>query len=1478
MQEFKHKSDVDVIDASKNINTTISNSKPKKKINTIFKRTVSLLLCLLLIGGLCFNTNLINALAGTATVTLKIGNNGRFDVEYTDSAGNVKKETYDGYNDYYNYDYRDVSLNVKTGTDITVYMVPDGQPGGNGDFNTSSSASIQYLDSNANRGYTILDFYLNGRILNKYDYGASTVGVIDGAGNKLSDPTQTAKIITNVQNNTEFMCTFTKIYEIGDSIRVPVHSVDNGYIYAWAYCVDDHYIDYDGNDVGYYFMTQNVCKDSSTYDSNDKNHELSGVSALGYPCEYRKDFYEGLFNSIKYDNNSNNIHLRSNKQFICVTGNRFVSGSELDKNYYTNTNSSVQIAKSLYGLNDVVSYRGVHLKRNGTLWCDKGTSGFQGCYLNFNPTLSRDWQNDDGYYFGYSAVWSCVDIKRYSSLMKKYGLNVEPTEAQGGNGTAVRDIFYYDRSSEDIGDSFWIPPAGRPDGNKSPFDGYTLSCGNNRNYIAKNWNGTWNRQAETTSYGWTFALPNGIYPVNTFTARVAETDELLFTAQFDNIKSCRTTTWNNPTHGANRRVTDSFWNQTYYVNSIQQWKSCYTKFNIQTDVSAQLGYSDATYNVNNKVSHPVLASDILPGYKIKGFYLDSNDVTMSYANTNVYDQYGNVGQNANGTISSFMMNWFGTNITYRYDVTTYLAVLDKQGGTGGTDGPIKFMGGRKLSDYSKSKSVNPPTKEGYTFKGYFKDLDDSNTMWYDQNGNCTNITTPKENVTLYAKWEPNIYTVTYDKDDSLATLGLASGYNAVESVTYGGYVDTRTTTHYGSKLGWDFMGWSLLSNPKPSDVLASGTDVYKIPAKNITLYGGYKRTFTLIFAKDVLTNTPEKSYSKTIYNDDTAFNYAQNEISETTKKTDAHYVTTLEPNGGTLVSKGKTDSSSDINNNKITSTTSFKGWYTSNTGGNQVGISDTSIIVTPSTTDATKYTVKGNISGSTTITSSNNSTTLYPRWNEAYIILPDVTRNTDKADGNGTASDKFLGWFTNPQPDTGSGNGGTYIGKAGDKVKISSDMTLYAWFNTAPTLTKSELTNTFFENQPITNDQLLSLVNGKDVDDPNLNGTIEWIGTKAWVDKYKEQAESLFRSTYTTDASVLQPIQTTVNGVTVTIDNPDKDRYMSQEDMDKAIDKMLNNINYDNFKPVITSIEYKRNGIDSRGNKYTDESEYTQDAESVKNDGLLTETKNIGDIIIHYSITDNGIMNDGKLITDSEITVDFTLDCKIRFNEIPKLYLTSGYIFADDDKINSDTIESIIINRQIAQDAEDLTDNKPWWDKDVTTKNLKDSVYIVGVYDIMMQSAYEYEYPDKAAAIKQITDVKELFKLKETDKEAFNAITNFKVEMDCHDQWSKNASDLQSRLSRSVDIINVNNHSDEGLIQTDISESLRYINAQYLDNMTGDSYWNSEEGKAYLTEIFSRYTNKETANKETYTGEISNPTVNDSDRKIKITINDYTVN
>lgn len=1446
MQEFKHKSDVDVINTSKNIDAPISISKPKKKINTIFKRTVSLLLCLLLIGGLCFNTNLINALAGTATVKLFVGNNGRFDVEYTDAAGNIRKETYDGNDSYYNYDYKEINLSVKTGTDFTVYMVPDGQPGGNGDFNTSANTSHNYLDSNANRGYTVLDFYRNGDALNKYDYGASTVGVINNAGEKVNEPTHTVRVADVITSTTTYRCAFTKIYEIGDWIKVSQWNTDsNGYIDAIAYCVDDHYIDFAGNDVGYYFMTPNVFSDSTHYGGKD-----GLINAIGTPYESVELYPHGYEDKTIYG-------YKSNKQYVCITGSHFVTGYELTQNFYTNTSSSYDIAQSLYGLNNVYRDDGVNLREGYKDFT--GTSTYQTSMWKINPSYGGS--TGIGDYYAYQAVWSCADVKRYSSLMQKFGLNKQvKTDSNPAHGTMVRDIFYYDVSNDCIGDTYWVAPTYRF-GNLD--DGYRLSCGNNRDYIYQYYKGNRKEAGQTAMYGWTFALPNGIYPVNSFSARVAGTDEILFEAQFDNTKSCQTPVYNN---------TQRQYNQTFYVKSQNGYKSCYTTYSLQ----AKRPVNDASYNVNNWIYHPVLANDVLPGYKINSFKLESNDKSMiySYANTTIKT-------NTNGTISSFMMNWFGTNIIYRYQVVPYLAYLDKKGGTDGTDGPVKFIGGKTLDSYSQSKSVVPPNKTGYTFKGYYQydeNGNQTNTMWYDENGNCTNITTPMKNVTLYAKWKPNVYTVTYDKDDSLATLGLASGYNAVESVTYGGYVDTRTTTHYGSKLGWDFMGWSLLSNPKPSDVLASGTDVYKIPAKNITLYGGYKRTFTLIFAKDVLTNTPEKSYSKTIYNDDTAFNYTQNEISEATKKTDAHYVTTLDPNGGTLVSKGKTDSSSDINNNKITSTTSFKGWYTSNTGGNQVGISDTSIIVTPSTTDATKYTVKGNISGSTTITSSNNSTTLYPRWNEAYIILPDVTRNTDKADGNGTASDKFLGWFTNPQPDTGSGNGGTYIGKAGDKVKISSDMTLYAWFNTAPTLTKSELTNTFFENQPITNDQLLSLVNGKDVDDPNLNGTIEWIGTKAWVDKYKEQAESLFRSTYTTDASVLQPIQTTVNGVTVTIDNPDKDRYMSQEDMDKAIDKMLNNINYDNFKPVITSIEYKRNGIDSKGNKYTDESEYTQNEESVKNDGLLTETKNIGDIIIHYSITDNGIMNDGKLITDSEITVDFTLDCKIRFNEIPKLYLTSGYIFADDDKINSDTIESIIINRQIAQDAEDLTDNKPWWDKDVTTKNLKDSVYIVGVYDIMMQSAYEYEYPDKAAAIKQITDVKELFKLKETDKEAFNAITNFKVEMDCHDQWSKNASDLQSRLSRSVDIINVNNHSDEGLIQTDISESLRYINAQYLDNMTGDSYWNSEEGKAYLTEIFSRYTNKETANKETYTGEISNPTVNDSDRKIKITINDYTVN
>ena len=206
--------------------------------------------------------------------------------------------------------------------------------------------------------------------------------------------------------------------------------------------------------------------------------------------------------------------------------------------------------------------------------------------------------------------------------------------------------------------------------------------------------------------------------------------------------------------------------------------------------------------------------------------------------------------------------------------------------------------------------------------------------------------------------------------------------------------------------------------------------------------------------------------------------------------------------------------------------------------------------------------------------------------------------------------------------------------------------------------------------------------------------------------------------------------------------------------------------------------------------------------------GLLTNPEYVGQIVVHYEITDNGTLSNELLINDSPITVSYDLHSYVYFNHLPTITLKHGYIFAGDPYLTSYNIEDYLLSEQTVSDVEDDVDNAPWWYKDDvpienpsddTHKRLVDTLHVVGIYDICFQSGYENEHPAVCESIKQITDIRELFDLKNTDMDSFEHIYSFKVELDCVDQWGKSASMMpfgMTKAERSLQIVNFNNWDD----------------------------------------------------------------------------------
>ncbi len=126
-------------------------------------------------------------------------------------------------------------------------------------------------------------------------------------------------------------------------------------------------------------------------------------------------------------------------------------------------------------------------------------------------------------------------------------------------------------------------------------------------------------------------------------------------------------------------------------------------------------------------------------------------------------------------------------------------------------------------NYGDSISVpNDPTREGYTFNGWYADF------------TLTQSTTvpnaiPAQNITLFATWTINQYTITFE----------TNGGSSIASIT-GNYGDAVSVPNDPTREGYTFNGWYA-----DFTLTQSTTVPNAIPAENLTLYTKWNEIFTI---------------------------------------------------------------------------------------------------------------------------------------------------------------------------------------------------------------------------------------------------------------------------------------------------------------------------------------------------------------------------------------------------------------------------------------------------------------------------------------------------------------------------------------------------------------------------------------------------------------------------------------------------------
>ena len=253
-------------------------------------------------------------------------------------------------------------------------------------------------------------------------------------------------------------------------------------------------------------------------------------------------------------------------------------------------------------------------------------------------------------------------------------------------------------------------------------------------------------------------------------------------------------------------------------------------------------------------------------------YLSSNDELWKTITVKFADTYGEL---PTPTLVGYTFDGWYTSLNYDTVVTSSTKVTNvdehwlypkwKENSYTVTYNANNGSGNMSPSTHyyatASNLTANICTRTGYTFAGWNTKADGTGTSYSDKASIKKLTETNGGNVTLYAVWTANTYTVTYNGN------GSTSGSTSSSSHTY----DTaKTLTANGfSKTGYTFQGWST-SSTATSATYTNKQSVKNLTSTNggtVTLYAVWKiNTYTVTFNSQSGTSVSSKTvnYNGTI--------------------------------------------------------------------------------------------------------------------------------------------------------------------------------------------------------------------------------------------------------------------------------------------------------------------------------------------------------------------------------------------------------------------------------------------------------------------------------------------------------------------------------------------------------------------------------------------------------------------------------------
>ena len=161
-------------------------------------------------------------------------------------------------------------------------------------------------------------------------------------------------------------------------------------------------------------------------------------------------------------------------------------------------------------------------------------------------------------------------------------------------------------------------------------------------------------------------------------------------------------------------------------------------------------------------------------------------------------------------------------------IVTYTVTYDANGGSGAPGSQTK------THDTNLTLSNTKPTKTGYTFLGW--STRSTGGVVYNAGGTYS----ANAGVTLYAVWQVNTYTITYNANGG-------SGAPGGQRYTYATSGSINLSSTKPTRTGYTFLGWSLSSSATGASYSA-GQAWNRSNASNYTLYAVWRvNTYTITY-------------------------------------------------------------------------------------------------------------------------------------------------------------------------------------------------------------------------------------------------------------------------------------------------------------------------------------------------------------------------------------------------------------------------------------------------------------------------------------------------------------------------------------------------------------------------------------------------------------------------------------------------------